>query len=114
MVGSSASANGCKYRAYSKSKNDGALAASCLDFYHKPAKTVRRKLALFYKGANHIRFKLGKREIVSCLLAGRRPDYSLPSFQGKSTSTTRFNLNPYPTCQSRPVSSDAGLQSRAG
>lgn len=31
---------------------------------------------LLGKDDNHIRFKLGKREIVSCLLAGRFPDYS--------------------------------------
>jgi len=31
---------------------------------------------LIGKDDNHIRFKLGKREIVSCLLAGRYPDYS--------------------------------------
>src|SRR6266545_3220220 len=31
---------------------------------------------LIGKDDNHIRFKLGKREIVSCLLAGHYPDYS--------------------------------------
>ncbi len=31
---------------------------------------------LIGKDDNHIRFKLGRREIVSCLLAGRYPDYS--------------------------------------
>jgi DNA polymerase-3 subunit beta len=31
---------------------------------------------LIGKDDNNIRFKLGKREIVSCLLAGRYPDYS--------------------------------------
>jgi DNA polymerase-3 subunit beta len=31
---------------------------------------------LIGKSDNHIRFKVGKREIVSCLLAGRYPDYA--------------------------------------
>ncbi len=45
---------------------------------------------LIGKDGNHIRFTLGKREIVSCLLAGRYPDYSAALPKGRKI-TAGFN-----------------------
>jgi DNA polymerase III subunit beta len=48
------------------------------------------------KDDNHIRFKLGKREIVSCMLAGRYPDYSavLPKEDLNSLTLDRDIVSP--------------------
>ncbi len=51
---------------------------------------------LIGKDDNHIRFKLGKREIVSCLLAGRYPDYSavLPKENRRRLTLDRGLISP--------------------
>jgi DNA polymerase-3 subunit beta len=51
---------------------------------------------LIGKDDNHIRFNLGRREIVSCLLAGRYPDYSavLPKENRRRLTLDRNAISP--------------------